>query len=57
MQQSGYMVFKGSIGYIVIKFGKMVLKGGNWVCNDKIRSNGIERSKLGTQCKNQVIWS
>ena len=26
----------------------MVLKGVNWVHNDKIRSNGLERSQLGT---------
>ena len=35
----------------------MVLKGVNWVQNDKIGSNGLERSQLATQCKNQVIWS
>ena len=35
----------------------MVLKGLNWVHNDKIRLNGIKRSQLGTQCKNQVIWT
>ena len=35
----------------------MVLKGVNWVHNDKISLNGIERSQLGIQCKNQVIWS
>ena len=29
----------------------MVLKGVNWVHNDKIRSNGLGRSQLGTQCK------
>ena len=29
----------------------MVLKGVNWVHNDKIRSNGLERSLLGTQWK------
>ena len=33
----------------------MVLKGVNRVHNDKIRSNGLESSQLGTQCKNQVI--
>ena len=33
----------------------MVLKGVNWVQNDKIGPNGLERSHLGTQCKNQVI--
>ena len=26
----------------------MVLKGINWVHNDKIRSNGLERSQLGS---------
>ena len=35
----------------------MVLKGVNYVYNGKIRSNGLERSHLGTQCKNLVIWS
>ena len=30
------------------KSGHMVLKGVNWVHNDKIRSNGLERSQLGT---------
>ena len=35
----------------------MVLKGVNRVHNDKIRPNGLERSQLCTQCKNQVIWS
>ena len=37
--------------------GHMVLKGVSWVHSDKIRSNGLERSQLGTQCKNQVKWS
>ena len=27
----------------------MVLKGVNWVHNDKIRSNGLERSQFHTQ--------
>ena len=31
------------------KIGQMVLKGVNWVHNDKFRSNGPERSQLGTQ--------
>ena len=44
-------------GYTMIKLGQMVLKGVNWVHNDKISLNGIERSQLGIQCKNQVIWS
>ena len=34
----------------------MVLKGANRVHDDKIRSNGLERSQLGTQYKNQVKW-
>ena len=37
----------------------MVLKGVNLVQNAKMKSNGVERSqlgKLGTQCKDQVIW-
>ena len=41
----------------MIKSGHMVLKGVNCVHNDKIRSNGLERHNLGTQYKNQVIWS
>ena len=43
--------------YIGIKLGQMVLKGVKWVHSDKIRSNGLERSQLGTQYRNQVIWS
>ena len=35
----------------------MVLKGVKWVYNAKIRSYGLEKSQLGIQCKNQVIWS
>ena len=27
----------------MIKLGQMVLKGVNWLHNDKIRSNGLER--------------
>ena len=33
------------------------MKGLNCVHNGKIRSNGLERSQLGAQCKNLVIWS
>ena len=29
------------------KSGDMVLRGVNWVHNDKIGSNGLERSQLG----------
>ena len=42
--------------YTIIKLGQMVLKAVNWVQSDKIRSNGLESSQLGTQYKNQVIW-
>ena len=41
----------------MIKIGQMVLKAVNWVHTDKIRSNGLESSPMGTQYKNQVIWS
>ena len=41
----------------MIKSGQMVLKGVIWVHNDKIGSNHLERSQLGTQYKNQVKWS
>ena len=43
--------------YTMQKSDHMVLKGVNLVHNNKIRSYGVERSKLGTQCKNQVKWS
>ena len=33
----------------MIQLGHMVLKGINWVHNEKIGSNGPERSHLGTQ--------
>ena len=46
-----------SIGYIMIKSGQKVLKGVNRLHNDKIGTNGLERSQLGTQCKNHVILS
>ena len=36
---------KESIGYTMIKSGKMVLKGIHRVHNDKIRSNGVEWSE------------
>ena len=31
------------------KSGHMVVKGVNWVHNDKNRLNGLERSQLGTK--------
>ena len=43
--------------YTIIKLVQMVLKGVSWVHNDKIRSNGLERSHLGIQYKNQVKWA
>ena len=33
----------------MIKLDQMVLKGVIWVHNEKIRSNGLEKSQLGTQ--------
>ena len=41
------MILKGvnSGGYTMIKLGQMVLKGVNRVHNDKIGSNGLERSQ------------
>ena len=33
----------------LIKLDQMVLKGVNWVHNDKIMLNVLERSQLGTQ--------
>ena len=33
----------------MMKLGQMVLKGVNWVHNDKIKSNDLEMSQLGTQ--------
>ena len=33
----------------MIKLGHMILKGVNWVHNDKIGPNGLERSEWGTQ--------
>ena len=52
-----YMVLKGVNWVHNDKNRSTVLKGVNWVHNDKIRSNGLESSQLGTQCKNQVIWA
>ena len=36
----------------MIKLGYIILKGVNRVLNNKIRSNGLKRGHLGTQCKN-----
>ena len=45
-----HMVKGSQLEYTIQKSGHMVLKGVNWVHNTKIRSNGLERSHLGTQC-------
>ena len=41
------------------KSGHMILKGVNWVHNDKIRSrsNGHGKESIGYTMQNQVIWS
>ena len=49
MIKSGQWSLKESVEYTMTKLGQMVLKGVNWVHNDKIRSNGLEGSQLGTQ--------
>ena len=36
----------------MIELDQMVLKGVKWVHNDRIMSNGLERSDLGTQYNN-----
>ena len=46
--------WKESIGYTMIKLDQNVLKGVNWINNDEIRSNGLERSQLGTQYKKSI---
>ena len=55
--KSGQMVLKGVNWVHNDKIRSNGLERSNWVDNDEIRSNGLERSQLGTQCKNQVIWS
>ena len=57
MTKLGQVVLKGVNWNTMIKLDQMVLKGINWVHNDKIRSNGPERSQLGAQYKSQVKWS
>ena len=49
MIKSGQMVLKGVNWVHNEKLGQMVLKGVNWVHNAKTRSYGLERSQLGTQ--------
>ena len=71
--ERSHMVWKEWFGYTTQTSGQMVLKGVNWVHNDKLghmvlkgvicvhnvkfRSNGLDMSWLGKQYKNQVIWS
>ena len=57
MQKSGHMVLKGVNWVHNTKSSNMLLRAVNWVHNDKIGSYDLERSQLGTQYKNQVIWS
>ena len=49
MIKLGRMVLKGVNGYTMKKSGHMVFKRFNWVHNDKIGSNDLEKSQLGTQ--------
>ena len=48
MVKLGQMVLKG-LNWVHKDSGHMVLKGLNCVHNGKIRSNGLERTQLGTQ--------
>ena len=56
MIKLGQMVLKGVNWVHNTKSSNMLLRAVNWVHNDKIRSYGLERSQLDTQCINQVIW-
>ena len=49
---------------IMISLGQMVLKGVNWVHNNKTRSNGLQRSPIGYTMQKSghivlkgVIWA
>ena len=60
MIELGQMVLKGENRVHNDQIGPNgleILKGVNRVQYGKIRLNGLGRSQLGTQCKNQVIWS
>ena len=48
---------KESIGYTIHKISSYGHQRSNLCIQYKIRSNGLEKSQLGTQYKNQVIWS
>ena len=47
---------RSQFGYTVTKWGQMVLKGVNCVHNNKIRSNGLGRKSIGAHNKNHVKW-
>ena len=47
MIKLGHMVLKGVNWLHNDKIGQMVLKGVNWVTNIKIRLYGLEKSHLG----------
>ena len=51
MIKMGQMVLKGVNWVHNDKLGQIVLKGVIWVHNYKIRSNDLEKSQMGTQCK------
>ena len=48
MIKLGQWSWKESIGYTMIKLGQIILKGVNWVHNDKIMLNDLGRNQLGT---------
>ena len=45
----GQMVLKGVNWVHNDKMGQIILKGVNWVHNDKTGSNALEMSQMGTQ--------
>ena len=49
MIKLGQMVLKGVNWVHNDKLGQMVMKGVNWVHNTKIRSYGLERSQFSIQ--------
>ena len=57
MTKLGQMVLKGVIWVHNRKIRLYGLERSQWVHNGKFRSYGLERSQLGTQYKNQIIWS
>ena len=51
MIKLGHMVLKELFGCTIQKSVHMVLNGLKWVHNDKIGSNGLKKSQLGTHYK------